>query len=486
MNDRQELLELIEERDRRARYFKIEHMFPDEGEYRRELYPKHVEFMEKGATHRQRAFIAGNRVGKSFSGAYEMALHLTGRYPHWWKGRTFKQPIEAWAASKDNIMTRDVMQNALFGEIMDVGSGAVPKEDLGRIIFKSGVPGLIDTIYVRHHTDGKEDGWSKISFKSYEQGRAAFQGTKKQVVWLDEEPEDEEVYTECLTRTMDDKEPGMIYCTFTPLMSLSKVVQKFLVGGKFPEGGQHPHKPYIFVTRVEMDDVPHLSEEQKAEIISSYNKYEREARSKGFPSVGAGAIFPYVEDSVVVNRVDMEPWWPRMFAVNFTWEKCALVWVTQNPDTGVAYVYDSEIFSEEPVSVICTAIKARGKDMPGVICGARCARTKSDRFRVLKEFRLNDVMMVDVSDNLEGSIRELQSMFQAGTLKIKSNLRPLLTEYNMYRRDRKGQAVEEDIHAINALRYVATAGLNYAKPKVDPDDVIHRRRKYGRNNITGY
>lgn len=35
--------------------------------------------------------MGGNRVGKTEGvGAYELALHLTGRYPHWWNGRRFK------------------------------------------------------------------------------------------------------------------------------------------------------------------------------------------------------------------------------------------------------------------------------------------------------------------------------------------------------------------------------------------------------------
>src|SRR6516165_7127907 len=73
--------------------------YPIAGPLRRDLYPKHLAFFRAGAERRERAFLAANRVGKSEGvGGYEITLHLTGRYPDWWKGRRFSRPITAWAA----------------------------------------------------------------------------------------------------------------------------------------------------------------------------------------------------------------------------------------------------------------------------------------------------------------------------------------------------------------------------------------------------
>jgi hypothetical protein len=70
---------------------KLSRYFPDTGPYRRELYRKHLQFFAAGATHRTRAFISANRVGKSKAGAFETTLHLTGDYPSWWEGRQFER-----------------------------------------------------------------------------------------------------------------------------------------------------------------------------------------------------------------------------------------------------------------------------------------------------------------------------------------------------------------------------------------------------------
>jgi phage terminase large subunit-like protein len=194
------------------------------------LYPKHLQFFEAGNIHRERAFVAGNRVGKTLGiGAYELTCHLTGRYPEWWVGKRFLKPIEAWAAGDTGITTRDIIQRAILGPINDVGTGMIPKACIVDTRRKAGsIQDLVDTVYVKHLTGGM----SLLGLKSYDQRRESFQGTAKHVVWFDEEPP-MDVYTEGLMRTMTVD--GMVICTFTPLLGLSKVVLSFLPKGK----GEH-------------------------------------------------------------------------------------------------------------------------------------------------------------------------------------------------------------------------------------------------------
>jgi hypothetical protein len=81
---------------RRASENRIDSYYPDDGPLRRELYPKHLEFFRAGVEHRERCFLAANRVGKTEGvGGYELTCHLTGEYPDWWEGRTFNHAINA-------------------------------------------------------------------------------------------------------------------------------------------------------------------------------------------------------------------------------------------------------------------------------------------------------------------------------------------------------------------------------------------------------
>ena len=140
-----ELAALLEEKKKRLQYNKIETIFPDNGPYRRELYPKHIKFMAAGSKYRQRAIIAANRTGKTLMGAYEMACHLTGRYPDWWEGKRFEDPISAWAASIRNSDTKDIIQKELLGSAIDFGSGMIPKECIIKTVRKPGVADAIET-----------------------------------------------------------------------------------------------------------------------------------------------------------------------------------------------------------------------------------------------------------------------------------------------------------------------------------------------------
>jgi len=483
-----ELLELLEAKESQLKYNKKDALFPDNGPYRRELYPKHCKFMEAGLRFQERAFVAANRTGKTMTGAFEMACHLTGLYPAWWEGRKFLNAIDAWAVGVSNQSTKEVLQNELLGDINDIGTGLIPRDCIGRkangdmhVTKKPGVADAVETVYVRH-TSG---GMSRCTFKSYEQGRISFQGTKKQVIWLDEEPTDPTIYSECLTRLMDKYNPGLIYCTFTPLFGLSDVVLSFLPDGNFPRGGIHPRNSQKFVVNVDWSEVPHLDEQQKANILESYSRHERDARSKGIPSLGAGAIYPYTEDMMTCDPFQIPPWWLKGYGMDTGWSKTAVIWGAMDPDTKILYLYSEHYQSEAHPAIHAAAIKARGNWMTGAAdpAGANLSDGKKI-FDMYMEEGL-DIVKADKRDR-EGGILKLGQMFESGQLKIFSTLKNTLSEIRTYRRDEKGEIVKKNDHAMDAMRYLCTTGINYLSSPMDDDEEEVSSGSGGRDEYTGY
>lgn len=216
---------------------KISTFYPDVGPLRRELYPKHLKFFAAGAKHvpmeichercdgsphRERCFLAANRVGKTEGvGAYETSLHLTGEYPKWWPGRKFDRPVSWWASGDTGKTTRDILQGKLLGKYGSFGTGMIPAHALTAWTPKAGVPEAVEIISVKHVTGGV----SRLTFKSYDQKREAFQGTEQDGIWLDEEC-DKDIYVECLLRTMTCN--GMVILTFTPLLGMTELIRDFL------------------------------------------------------------------------------------------------------------------------------------------------------------------------------------------------------------------------------------------------------------------
>src|SRR6185436_11381340 len=138
-------------------------------------YPKQADFHAQGAECRERLFMAANQVGKTLSGSMEWAMHLTGLYPSWWKGRRFDGPVRMWAAGESRTTTRDTVQKLLIGppeQEEEWGTGAIPARMLREIRRSAGLANAIDSVNVKHVSGVK----STLLFKSYEQGRTAWQG----------------------------------------------------------------------------------------------------------------------------------------------------------------------------------------------------------------------------------------------------------------------------------------------------------------------
>lgn len=481
----EELLALLEAKVSEARYNRISTLFPDSGPFRRELYPKHIQFMNAGAKYSERGFIAANRTGKTVCGAYEMACHLTGQYPEWWNGRRFINPISAWAVGVSNQATKEIQQFELIGDINDIGTGTIPKNCIAKITKKPGVADAIETVYVKH-TSG---GMSQCTFKSYEQGRESFQGTKKQVIWLDEEPKDKNIYSECLTRTMDKYNPGIIYCTFTPLFGLSDVVLDFLPDGKHPENGVNPKKPQKFVTQVSWEEVPHLDEAQKQAILASYSSHERAARSKGVPSLGAGAIYPYIEEEISCAPFAIPPWWPRAYGLDVGWNRTAAVWGALDPDSNVVYLYSEHYQGEAHPAVHASAIKARGDWISGAIDPASQGVSQADG-KALINLYLNEGLNLSIANNsTESGLIKISQMLASGQLKVFSTLTNWFGEFRTYRRDENGKIVKKNDHLMDATRYFAMTGMEMLSTNPDNDDFNDDKGVVsgnGRNEITGY
>lgn len=241
-------LALLQERLRRLRTNKLTRYYTDTGPYRRELYQKHLAWFAAGGEHaphmycpadcdgqphRERLALGANRTGKTEGlGGYETTLHLTGLYPSWWPGKVFERPIHAWAAGDTLITTRDIQQAKLLGPPEALGTGLIPEASIVDVVSRSGVPNAFDQVTVKHARSG---GQSILSFKSYEQGRATFQGTERDVIWLDEECP-REIYEECVVRTMATGafDGGLMLLTFTPLKGMTEVVLAFLEHGEIP------------------------------------------------------------------------------------------------------------------------------------------------------------------------------------------------------------------------------------------------------------
>lgn len=464
-----ELIRLLERRERLASRRRFFGYFPESGPLSRHAYVKHMAFFEAGNVYDERAFMAANRIGKTESGAYEATCHATGLYPEWWKGKRFKKPTHGWACGDTGQSVKEILQAKLLGEpgVPSLqGTGMIPAELILGVTKKRGIADAIENVYVRHVSGGI----SVITFKSYDQKRISFQGTAQDWIWLDEEPP-EDIYSECQVRTMTTK--GMIFLTFTPLMGMSKVVLEFLPGGRLPEPGA---KVVKFIIQATWDDAPHLSPEDRERMWAKLPPHQRDARAKGLPSLGAGAIYPVEEDRITVEDFIIPPHWPRAFAMDVGWNWTSALWGALDRESGVAYWYSVYKQGEAVPAVHAHAIKGRGSWIPGVIDPAANGRNQKDGEKLISIYRDDERLdLVNADNAVESGIYNVWQAKVGGKIKVFKGLAEYWGEHRIYRRDEKGKIVKVNDHVMDCERYLYASIFDRAITKplpLNPREIV--------------
>lgn len=441
---RAEVAAILDELARRGRMLTLKSMFPDTGPNRRELYQKHLEFFAAGARYRERVFMAGNRVGKTMGAGTEWSYHLTGDYPDWWTGHRFSRPVRVMVSGDTHETTRDILQVKLMGGTLDnkedIGTGLIPGKAIQSFIPRVGVPGAIEKARIAY----KGGGSSELLFRSYVQGRKIFQGTELDGFWPDEEcPED--VYEEGLVRLMTRR--GLSTLTFTPLEGLTELIQQLDVPPAALEAANR------YIVRCGWDDVPHLTQEMKDEMYAKLPPHQRDARTNGVPRLGSGAIYPVIEEDVVVPDFVLPAYFKRGYGLDVGWNRTAASFLAHDRDNDILYVYGEHYRGQAEPAVHTQAIQARGKWMRGAIDPAARGRSQIDGQQLYMQYQKLGLNITPANNAVESGIYEVWSRMSTGRLKFFRSCVNHLAEYRVYRRDDKGHIVKKNDHAMDSLRY---------------------------------
>lgn len=436
-------LEALEALDYRKTYRRFEYFAP---------YPRQMEFLSLGLIKRERLLMAANRVGKTETGAFEMACHLTGQYPKWWVGRRFERPVVAWVCGETASAVRDVCQAKLCGAPgveNAFGTGLIPREAFAdRPSLARGVTDAYDTIQVRHLSGGV----SLATFKSYEQGREKFQAAGLDVIWFDEEPS-LTIYGEGLTRI--GERGGIAYMTFTPINGPTGVVLRFT-------DEPSPDRAVVSMTLDDIPDDGHISPAERRRIIDGYLPHEREARARGVPMMGEGRIFTTPEEQIVEPAIaEVPPFWKKLWGIDFG---------IGHPFGAVLALYDSDedrihihatYRAADALSIVhAAALKRLGANVPIAWPKDGTDRDAHSGEPLAEGYRKHGLLMLPEHATWVGGgmstaagLKEWDERERTGRLKVASHLSDWLEERRMYHaKDGKVVKIKDDL--MSATRVV--------------------------------
>lgn len=223
--------------------------------------------------------------------------------------------------------------------------------------------------------------------------------------------------------------------------------------------------PSKYTVMAGWDDVPHLSEQTKKELLESTPPHLRDARSKGIPSLGAGAIYPVPIDDIKIEPFPIPVYWPRVFAMDVGWNKTAAIWGAIDKDSNMIYLYSEHYRGQAEPEVHAAAIKARGAWIPGVVDPASRGRSQVDGKRLYDIYCDQGLKLITAENAVEAGIYAVLSLLSTGRLKVFSTLTHFFSEYKLYRRDENGKIIKEHDHLIDCVRYLVMSGLPIAALK---------------------
>jgi phage terminase large subunit-like protein len=482
LNPQEELTRLILLMERRRKYFKLDYYKP---------YPFQLAF-HNAVGHKsdtpaiQRVLMAANQIGKTYSGAMHAAIHLTGKYPDWWKGERFRHPILMLCGGNTNEAARDILQKELFGDPNEpalLGSGAVPVDCIGKRTSKPGVPNAFDVVNVKHVSGG----WSKAMFRAYEQGPKKHMGIKIDLGWCDEEPP-EDIWSQYMRATFSTR--GYLYITFTPENGMTEVVRGFL----------DDLKPGQALINAGWNDAPHMIKpdgsltDRAKQALDAIPVHEREMRTRGVPKMGSGLVYPFSEEQLTCDPIEIPRHWPRIIGLDFGInDDFAAVQFAWDRDSDVVYMISE--FKQKNTTAPTHAshiLKWNGgnaKWIPVAWPHDGLNREKSTG-RELRQFYADEGLLMlpqkasnpadyaqgqaegDGGNSKEASILAMYERMERGGFKVFKSCTEWLKEVRMYHR-KDGKIVDAHDHLMDAsrtahmmLRHARTETIKRSKRRV--------------------
>ena len=442
----EELLGLLEEKERRRMQNLIASNF-------NEMYGWQREFISQTKEYFECCLCAANQIGKTFTGTTIDAAHLTGDYPDGWDGFTFNFPPLCWALGFSMEKTRDLLQTALFGkyENREFAGGLVPKDKIIRWESAGGTVNAMRSVYVSHESGGE----SCIQFWSYSQGQHAIMGDIVDWFHIDEEPRDQNIRTQVLTRTIngDKHRGGRGVYTFTPENGRTELVVKFM---------DDPSLSQSFMQKG-WEDAPHITTEKSERLLEQYPEHQRDMRSKGTPMLGHGRIYDLSDDFVLCDMPDIQPHWFVINGMDFGWDHPqAHVQLIEDRDNEMFYITKAYKARKVSANDAWGAVKPWAENIPAAWPhdGLQNEKGRDDAVQQKVHYERAGFKMLNAhatwpegGNSVESGIYEMSDLMRKGKFKIVRGLPDIMDEFRQYHRDDKGKIVKANDDILDAVRY---------------------------------
>lgn len=438
-----ELLALLEQEDAYQKSILYKTTFDS-------FYDWQKEFTKATSEYFECCLCAANQIGKTYTGTELDAIHLLGDYPDDYEGYKFDFPPLCWLLGYSMEKTRDLLQSALFGKMINgqFEGGLIPADKILTHESSGGTTNAMRTVRVKHKL-----GVATVQFWSYAQGQHAIMGDVVDWFHVDEEPRDQKIRPQLLTRTIngDKGRGGRGIYTFTPENGRTDLVIKFM---------DDPSKDQFFMQKG-WSDAPHISPEKAQRLLESYPVHQRDMRSKGTPMLGHGRIYDLSEEFVTCPAFEIPKHFYVIGGMDFGWDHpqahIQLVW---DRDSDIFYVTKGMKMRKTSPDEAWGTVKKWAKGIPvswpldGLQTEKGSGKQQMQYYTEAGFSMLDErATWEDGSNGVEAGLYEIRDLMSKGKFKVFAGLREVLDEMAQYHRDEKGKIVKTRDDLWDAIRY---------------------------------
>lgn len=432
------------------------------------IHQKQMEFHR--CLKRNKWVFGGNRSGKTECGAVETVWLARGIHPY-----RENKPRDGWVVSLSQQVQRDVAQSKILHYLNP--------DWIADIVMLSGRKdspenGVIDYILIKNIFGS----FSKIGFKSCDQGREKFQGASLDFVWFDEEPPFD-VYLECRMRVLDKE--GLIFGTMTPLKGLTWVYDKiYLNEAKDKE---------IWYIEMEWADNPYLSKDEIDALTSTLSAEELDSRRFGKFCAAGGLVYKEFDPSIHVIEPFSVPleWYDNISIDPGLHNPLSAHWYAVDYD-GNIYVIAEHYEAEQTLEHHADCIKKKcaqlnwpmGFDgrIHALIDSAANQKTLSSPKSVTDLFFEYGISVnPNVNKDLFSGISRVKSYLKnakgEARLFIFSTCVNMIREIKGYWWGKADVPVKKDDHSLDELRYYIMSKPEAALSCVEPQNDVLRHKE---------
>ena len=221
-------------------------------------------------------------------------------------------------------------------------------------------------------------------------------------------------------------------------------------------------------------DSPHLTEDAQRTLESSIPAYQRDARTRGIPQLGSGAIYPIEESRLLVQPFAIPSHWKRGFGMDCGGGSKPTAWAGSalNPENDTLYVTDVYKHAAPEPSQHAAAIKRKMGDWswPGVGDAAALIMTQHDTEQLVYVYRRLGLDLNLPDKSVETGLKEVYDRMVADRFKVFATCAAWFQEFRLYQRDKHGRIKKANDHLMDATRYLVRSGVARMKCKPVKDD----------------